>query len=39
MATDEKIQEYYTMSKKYLSAALTNLEQSLYEPAMANVIG
>lgn len=38
MATDEKIQEYYTMSKKYLSAASTNLKQGLYEPAMFNGI-
>ncbi len=38
MAKDETIQEYYAMSKKWLSAALTNLEQGLYEPAMFNGI-
>ena len=38
MATDETIQEYYAMSRKYLKAASTNLEQGLYEPSMANGI-
>lgn len=38
MARNETVQEYYTMSEKYLSAALANLEQELYEPAMSNGI-
>lgn len=38
MAANETIQEYCNMSGKYLRASLDNLEQKLYEPAMANGI-
>jgi len=38
MERDEEIQEYYSLSRKYLKASLGSLEDSLYEPAMANAI-
>jgi len=38
MEGDEEIQEYYSMSLKYLQAAVGSLSDELYEPAMANGI-
>ncbi|MFQ6129119.1 MAG: HEPN domain-containing protein [Thermoplasmata archaeon] len=38
MEGDEEVQEYYSMSLKYLQAGLGNLSNDLYEPAMANGI-
>ncbi len=38
MEEDEEIQEYYSMSLKYLQAAVGSLSNELYEPAMANGI-
>lgn len=38
MVPNEEVQEYYSLSKEYLEAALTNLRKKLYDPAMANGI-
>lgn len=38
MEEDEEVQEYYSMSLKYLQAAVGSLSNELYEPAMANGI-
>ena len=38
MEEDEEVQEYYSMSLKYLQAAVGSLSDELYEPAMANGI-
>ncbi|MFQ5884293.1 MAG: HEPN domain-containing protein [Thermoplasmata archaeon] len=38
MERDAEIQEYYTMSLKYLQAAKRSLSDDLHEPAMANGI-
>ena len=38
MAPDGKVQEYYTLSLRYLAAAKNNLEEELFEPAMSNGI-
>jgi HEPN domain-containing protein len=38
MEGNETLQEYYDASLKFLRAALSNLSDELYEPAMANGI-
>lgn len=38
MERNEEVQEFYSLSKEFLKAAIKNLELELYEPAMANGI-
>ena len=38
MGPDEEVQDYYDLSLKYLQAAVINLEEELFEPAMSNGI-
>jgi len=38
MAEDEEVQEYYSLSQEYLSAAEDNFDSGIIEPAMFNAI-
>ena len=38
MERDENVQEYFSLSRKYLQAAEGNLRDELYEPALSNAI-
>ncbi len=38
METDEEVQEFYSLSREYLTAAEDNLLSGLVEPAMFNAI-